>query len=597
MQAQNPSSPSRLQTTEQQLAEAQARILELEAQVVAQREQMESTEREQRLIADVLRDSLAMLTTSPNVETIMEQILAYSALIIPSDAASIILFEGEYGRIAHTRGYSPEAEAVLKGYAMPLNSNKYPRTGGDEAYYLIDDTRTFADWLAIPHSEWIRSTIGVPIRLRDEPLGLLAVDSAIPNHFQMKDVKNLQAFARYAALALENAQLVNQLEARVLERTSELQAANERLEAQQRQLRYHASLQENVSDAVIVADISFRIQSWNHAAERIYGWSAEEAIGKTTGEIMRTRYAEPGDREHIIRQLHEQGWWQGEVVQHYKDGTPLQILASVTLVKDEGGIPFGIVSVNRDIRERKQAEAELRQAFEKEKELGELKTRFVSMASHEFRTPLATILAITETLLAYRNRLTEAQINDRFEKLKDQIGHLKDIMDDVLMLARMQTRRAEFNPVRLDLDDLCRSVLDGFENNPDFNHVIDYASSGTIRPITADRKLMRQIVDNIVSNAVKYSAKGSTVEVRLSFTDDDVALTVRDEGIGIPEADLKHLFEPFHRADNVGTISGTGLGLIITKESIDLHGGTITVESQIDVGSVFTVRIPIPVGD
>ena len=206
---------------------------------------------------------------------------------------------------------------------------------------------------------------------------------------------------------------------------------------------------------------------------------------------------------------------------------------------------------------------------------------------------MATILALTETLTAYRHKLQDAEIEQRLVKIQDQVGHLKDIMDDVLLLARMQARRVEFNPVKINLDSLCRSVIDEFQSRPDVTHRLIYSCDEQLSEVTLDKKLMRQIINNLVSNAVKYSAADSLIAITLEFENDTLIFKVADQGIGIPEADLKHLFEPFHRAENVGTISGTGLGMVITKESVEMQNGTITVESQVGIGTTFTVSIPL----
>jgi PAS domain S-box-containing protein len=264
----------------------------------------------------------------------------------------------------------------------------------------------------------------------------------------------------------------------------------------------------------------------------------------------------------------------------------------VPVVSVDGKAKF-VLGVATDITERKKSEEALQQAFVKEKELSELKSRFVAMASHEFRTPLATILVITETLSAYRHRLPDEQIDQRLDRIKEQVDHLRAIMDDVLLLGRMQAQHIEANRVKLDLDSLCRSVLDEFQSLPNVTHHLEYTCNATLREIRLDRKLMRQVISNLVSNAIKYSPEGKTVKVSLDYADRTLVLKVSDQGIGIPEADLPHLFEPFHRSGNVGTIAGTGLGLAITKESVELHGGTITVESQTGVGTTFTVRIPV----
>jgi len=261
--------------------------------------------------------------------------------------------------------------------------------------------------------------------------------------------------------------------------------------------------------------------------------------------------------------------------------------------RDEQGAVTQMLGVATDVTELKEAGEALQQALQVEKELGELKSRFVSMASHEFRTPLATILALTETLRAYRHRLTEEQIEQRLVKMQEQVDHLRDIMEDVLHLARLQARRAEFNPVQLDLDSLCRSVLDEFESQPVIRQRLVYSCDDALHEVKLDRKLMRQIISNLVSNAVKYSPNDTPIEITLAYQAAMLVLSVRDQGIGIPAADLKRLFEPFHRADNVGTIAGTGLGLTIAKESVELHAGTIAVESQVGIGTTFTVRIPL----
>jgi signal transduction histidine kinase len=220
------------------------------------------------------------------------------------------------------------------------------------------------------------------------------------------------------------------------------------------------------------------------------------------------------------------------------------------------------------------------------------------MASHEFRTPLATILATTETLSIYRNRLTEEQIERRFSNIRNQVSHLQAIMEDVLQLARIQAGRIDFKAAPLDLDVLCRVIIDELLSQYNRMHEVVYTSSPALPEVIVDKKLMRNAISNILSNAMKYSAAGTTIVVNLAYTESTITestieLSVRDEGIGIPEADLKHLFEPFHRAENVGTISGTGLGLSITKESIELHGGTIRVESQVGVGTTFTLIVPL----
>lgn len=163
----------------------------------------------------------------------------------------------------------------------------------------------------------------------------------------------------------------------------------------------------------------------------------------------------------------------------------------------------------------------------------------------------------------------------------------------MLQLARTQARRAEFNPVALALDLLWRSLIDEFQDQPDVTQLLLYTCTVAPPAMVLDSRLMRQIIANLISNAIKYSAKDQAVRVSLAYTEQELVLQVRDEGIGIPEADLKHLFQPFHRAANIGAIPGTGLGLTIAKESVELHSGTITVESTVGVGTTSTVKLPM----
>ncbi len=373
---------------------------------------------------------------------------------------------------------------------------------------------------------------------------------------------------------------------------TERKEAEEALQASEEKYR---SLVETMRGGLAVFDPEFRMTFVNDRFCELVGYARAEVIGQ-----LPLHFVDAADlplvHSHLERRQRAESTTYEIPIRH-KDGHQIYLLMSGSPLLDQQGKYNGSIVVATDITIQKQAEATLRQALAKEKELGELKTRFVSMASHEFRTPLATILAVVETLSIYRHKLSAEQIDKRFDKIKDQVGHLKDIMEDVLMLARMQARHVEFNPVPLDLAALLRSVLDEFQSQAESKHQLEYIVDEELHEILLDRKLMRQLISNLVSNAIKYSPAETVVRIQLAYGDAEVILTVSDQGIGIPEADLPHLFEPFHRAANVGTISGTGLGLVITREAVELHGGTITVESQQGVGTTFHVRIPISAGD
>lgn len=273
-------------------------------------------------------------------------------------------------------------------------------------------------------------------------------------------------------------------------------------------------------------------------------------------------------------------------------GKTKYILSNTNIYRDSDGTPVRMVGIHLDISETKAAEQALRNALVKERELGDLKSRFVSIASHEFRTPLAAIMAITESLNRYRNRMTNDQIDKRLEKISYQVDHMKSITEDVLQLARIQEGRQKFAPAFHDFEDLCRQVVDMLDNQSQHRGRILYSSNQ--EPIMAfvDAQLMRQAVTNILQNALKYSSPETQIRVLLDSEPNAFTLVVEDNGIGIPDEDLKHLFQPFHRATNVGVISGTGLGLSIVKRAVDVHQGKINVESQVGNGTKFTIIIP-----
>jgi PAS domain S-box-containing protein len=277
------------------------------------------------------------------------------------------------------------------------------------------------------------------------------------------------------------------------------------------------------------------------------------------------------------------------------DGTVRYIRGLGEVFWQADGKPRRMVGINMDITTRKELEQQLYTALVQERELNELKSRFVSMASHEFRTPLAAILAMTETLSIYRDRLTAAQVDERLGKIRYQVDHLKAIVDDVLQLERIQTGRLKMNPALHDFDELCRNIVAEFESQPVYQGRLQYSFAGDKTGLIAffDQQLLRQVINNLVHNGLKYSAADQPVYLHLQTTETNLTLTVQDRGIGVPAKDLGHLFEPFHRGANVGVIPGTGLGLSIAQKAVELHQGTLMATSELDEGTTFYLTLPL----
>ncbi|GAB5494110.1 MAG: hypothetical protein Phog2KO_43250 [Phototrophicaceae bacterium] len=251
-----------------------------------------------------------------------------------------------------------------------------------------------------------------------------------------------------------------------------------------------------------------------------------------------------------------------------------------------------IQAVGIDITETKEAEIALKNALEKEQELGELKSRFVSMASHEFRTPLTTILSTASFLEMAEDQISSEKRLTRLQKIQTAVNGMTELLNDVLLFGKAEASRLEYYPESVDIVAFSKEIIEDIQlamgRNQDFNYINNLNNP----IITCDNKLMRQIITNLVSNAIKYTPHDNEITIELRYEQDSLILMICDQGIGIPEKDQAHLFEPFHRAKNARNISGTGLGLAITLKAVEMHNGNITFVSKQDQGTCFTIRIP-----
>jgi len=235
----------------------------------------------------------------------------------------------------------------------------------------------------------------------------------------------------------------------------------------------------------------------------------------------------------------------------------------------------------------------IRANLEKERALNNLKLRFVRTISHEYRTPLTVISLASDLLEKQKNRLSEAQRIKCWQRIHSAIQHMFNLVEDVLLLDSVETGEMELNQEQIDLVSFCKELVEDFQLLATRNQTIEFNYSGINVEVYADLKLLQQIISNLLSNALKYSPEQSKIIFQLTFTETGVTFCIQDEGIGIPVEDIPRLFEPFHRADNVGNAPGTGLGLAIVKKSVELQQGEISVESQLGIGSTFTAKLPL----
>jgi PAS domain S-box-containing protein len=255
----------------------------------------------------------------------------------------------------------------------------------------------------------------------------------------------------------------------------------------------------------------------------------------------------------------------------------------------------GVIWTFLDITGRKKSEAEIRGALEQQKALNELRSRFVSMTSHEFRTPLAAILSAEEVLRHYGDRLPESERLETLDSIAEGVQRMSKMMDRVLLLGKADAQMLEFEPAPVNVAALCRRLVEEvWAQHPDTSCEIAVRTRPGVGSCRSDEKLLRHIFGNLLSNAIKYSPQGGQVRFDVRREGDELVFEVADQGIGIPADEVAHLFESFHRATNVGSIQGTGLGLAIVKNAVEVHGGRIDVASELGTGTVFTVRLHAP---
>jgi PAS domain S-box-containing protein len=365
----------------------------------------------------------------------------------------------------------------------------------------------------------------------------------------------------------------------------------------------------NANDAVVITEAEPvelpgpHIIFVNDAFSKMMGYSRDEVIGKTP-RILQGPKTDLEKLKSVRAALKRWEPVRMELINYRKDGSEVWIELSIFPVTDTLGHYNYWVGIQRDVTSRKQTEADLEKTLRQERELSELKSRFVSTTSHEFRTPLSTILSSVDLLEYYAERCMESDDLTRYfehtRRIQKAALNMNNLLNDILVIEKAEANRWQLEPIDLELRDFFQRLIDEMLFNDQAQHPVTFQvqrSDGVLDQNAAiqarvDERLLRQIFSNLLSNALKYSPIGSSITLDLHCAADQMTVTIRDRGIGIPPIDLSRLFEPFHRAANVGAISGTGLGLAIVKHSVDLHQGTIAVQSTMNQGTVVTVRLP-----
>ena len=389
-------------------------------------------------------------------------------------------------------------------------------------------------------------------------------------------------------------------------------AKNETRELEALRRQYQLILNA-VGEGVYGLDLQGNVTFVNPAAASMIDWDMEDLIGQSMHQVLHhshldgTRY--PKESCPIYAALHDGSTHRvANEIFWRKDGTSFPVEYISTPMRDETGQVIGAVVTFRDITQRKWAEsvlqqtneelemkvrsraAELYTANEHLRELSALKSRFVSMVCHEFRNPLNNIALSVSSLGRYDEKMSQAQKQQYLLGVGANVERMTQMIDDILVLGKIEAKRLALSPQSINLVSFCRELL--LEIQPRQNRL---AFTGRFKALTAeiDQTLLRSILTNILSNAIRYSAEDTTVQLALLQRKHQAIFRIKDQGLGILPEDFPHLFEPFHRGKNVSNIPGTGLGLSIVKQFVELQGGEIKVESDPGKGTIFQVMLPL----
>lgn len=388
----------------------------------------------------------------------------------------------------------------------------------------------------------------------------------------------------------------------VEERTASLLKSNEALQMEIRkryqaeanlldEMAFFGALFDKTNDAIFIMDLNGIHLRANKRATEMLGYTNQEFVGMHFTELIAPDEYSDGNR--IYNKL-----VNGDTMPVYqrtflhKDQTRIPVELNVALVRDSEGHPRYLQSAVRDITNRKKVEEWLQQALENEKRLTDIRTRFFSMVSHEFRTPLTVIKSSNGILTQYRDRLDDQRRVQHHDRIDAEVTNLVTLLDEVMMINQGDANHIKVAPEPLDLVEFCHETVEELKPTLSSNQNLEVVTPSEPLHVVLDPYLLRRILTNLLSNAIKYSPEGGKIKFGLDIHDCRLKFTVSDQGIGIPVEDQNHLFEIFHRARNVGKINGTGLGLVIVRQAVEVQGGQINFRSIPGRGTTFTVDLP-----
>jgi GAF domain-containing protein len=531
--------------------------------VAMENAQLFEAEREQRQLSEALEEAAAAVSSTLELEQVLDRILEQVERVVAGDTFNIMLIRNEYAYVVRWRGYEKTGVAdSISTYSVRLS--EYPtlsRMSQTGRPILIPDTAEEDDWVLQEGWEWLRSCVAAPIQIGGTTVGFLNVDSTNPGQFSTDDARRLETFASHAATAIENARLYERLRdhaemlgERVAERTAQLQAQYARLEA----------ILDSTVNGIVVA-----------------GPGGELVLANPIAREWLTQSLSPEEADLLRRTLQDLANRAEENPEQVLELTGLDLQLRAANIEESGVEGATAVVAIHDISHLKA--------------LDRMKSRFVSNVSHELRTPIATI-----KLFAHLMQKQPERWREYLEPLAQEADHQANLVEDILEISRVDAGRLEIKPEPTNLNELIEIVV--------VNHATRAREDGltlehqAVEPgpeCLADPQRLIQVLDNLIDNALRYTPEGGKVTIATGEAEAEgrfwATVTIADTGMGIPADELPHVFERFFRGEKPRMMqtSGTGLGLAIVNEIAGLHGGRVTVESEVDAGSAFTVWLPL----
>ncbi|MGJ3238253.1 MAG: ATP-binding protein [Anaerolineae bacterium] len=512
---------------------------------------------------DFLLEISRAITARLDLTEVLRRVLHASVVMTAARVGIIALHNNEAGEFtirAYT-GLDREAVPAINARLAEIIETMYQQ--GLDYVYLNEQLAEMAESL----QEGLRQAVAMPLVFDKKPLGLLIVFRSYQTEVTRDDMQILHSFADQAAIAVHNAQLYENIN-------------------QERQ-RLQAIL-DSSGDGVMILDADLEILEVNRSFEAMTGWSSAHAVGLSQEQVIIWDKIEQNDLNDAMLA----GWpnlspddkssdtlyVEGDLQR--RDGMTISIgITYAPLIAPDGKLTNIIANV-RDITNFRRAQ--------------EMQNVFISTVSHELRTPVALIKGYASTLTREDADWDLNTVKNSLTVIEDEADRLTELIEDLLTASKIQAER----DIRITLADanlemIARASVERLTTQS-MKHTFSLSFSEDFPVVPGDSRLLRQVIDNLITNAIKYSPNGGTVTIGGRFNDETVTLFVRDEGAGISEKDQNRIFERFFRVENSLTskTQGTGLGLYLVKAIIESHGGTINVKSHLSKGSTFYFTLP-----